>query len=157
MFFTSMLIFCYLHFSPLFEFIVSNCYSMSFLLIYLSFHFDSLVATLIPRIFSIFIQIPCIPTLIPRTRILFSFLAFPPLFSAFPSFCSPIPPFWNLQIACSVCNLEEFIVGKQLLWFKNEHYPLLLLHNPRHQINVYNIYDAISVITKKIFTFKCLK
>ena len=46
--------------------------------------------TLISHIFRISTQIPRIPTLILCTRILISFPAFPPLFSAFPSFRSPI-------------------------------------------------------------------
>ena len=37
---------------------------------------------------------------------------------------------------------------KTVALVQNEHSPLLLLHNPRHQINVYIIYDVISVITK---------
>ena len=51
------------------------------------------IATVILHIFRIFTQIPCIPRLILRTRIPILFLAFPPLFSACPSFLSPIPHF----------------------------------------------------------------
>ena len=36
------------------------------------------------------------------------------------------------------------------LWFKNEHYPLLLLHDLRHQIIAFIIWDVISDITKKL-------
>ena len=40
-----------------------HCYSMSFLLIYLSSTLIPCIAILIPHIFCIFIQIPCIPKL----------------------------------------------------------------------------------------------
>ena len=63
------------------------CYSTSFLPLYLS------IATLIPHIFWISTQIPSILTLICRSRISITFLTFLSLFSAFPSFRSPIPHF----------------------------------------------------------------
>ena len=66
------------------------------------------IATLIPHIFCISTQIPCIPRLILRIRIPILFLAFPPLFSAFPSFRSPIPHFgFNRQPA-------QFVFFKKL-------------------------------------------
>ena len=69
-------------------------FNLSFLLL---FHIISslipCIATLIPHIFRISTQIPRIPTLIFHTSIPFPFLVFPPLFSAFSSFRSPIPHF----------------------------------------------------------------
>ena len=70
-----------------------HCYSILFLSLYLNFHLDSLHRHPNSPHFCISIQIPCILTMIPRTRIPIPFLAFPPLFSAFSSCRSTIPQF----------------------------------------------------------------
>ena len=83
-------IYYYFDFSPLFEFIIFIA-----ILCHL-YRYTSVstlipcISTLIPHIFCISTQIPRIPTLIPHTHFSIPFLLFPPLFSTFPSFRSPI-------------------------------------------------------------------
>ena len=87
---TNVLTFYYFDLSPLFEFIISIAILCHF---YLCTYVSIYIATLIPLIFGISTHIICIPTLILRAHIPISFLAFPPLFSAFPSFRSQISQF----------------------------------------------------------------
>ena len=88
-----MLIFYYFDFSALFEFIISIAILSHFYRYTWVSTLTPCIATLIPHIFCFSTQIPRIPTLISRTRIPILFVVFLPLFSAFPSFRSPIPHF----------------------------------------------------------------
>ena len=103
----------------------SNCYSMSFLPLYLSFLLDSLHHH--PDSLTFF----RIPTLIPCTRIIIPFLAFPLLFSAFPSFRSPIP---ILVFTDSLPSLQFLrICFSKIVALVQKVTFLSLLHNPSHQ------------------------
>ena len=85
------------------------------------------IATLIPQIFCISTQIPHIPTLILRTRLPIPFLAFPPLFSALPSFRYPIPHLTFTDSLFSLYSLRIYfrktvalVQKRTLLFFATE-------------------------------------
>ena len=89
--------------------------------LYLSFHLDSLHRH-------------------PNSK---TFFVFPPRFAAFSKF--PILAFTVTLL--SLYSLRIYF-RKIVALVQNEHCPFLLLHDSRHQITIYIIYDVISVITK---------
>ena len=113
-----------------------------FLPLYLRFHLDSLHHHPDFPYFCISTQFPCIPTLILCTRIHISFLAFRPLFSAFPTFRSPIPHFpFNRQPAQFVFFLKLF--QENSCFSSKTNAPII----------IYIIYGVISVITKNYLPY----
>ena len=133
-----------------------RCYSMLFLPLYLRFHLDSCITTLIRDIFCISTQIPRIPTLILRT-------AFPSHSSHFhpysPHFPHSVLQFSILAFTDSLLSLYSLRIyfRKIVALVQKWTLPFLLLHNSRHQIIIYIIYEVISLSPKIIYLIEQVK
>ena len=123
------------------------------------------ISTTLPRFPPWF---PALPSWFP------TFFAFPPIFPKFPLwFSAPTfpshyshshPYFPHFSYSVPQFSILAFIDSLPVLWslriyfrkiiaLVQKHFPLLLLHNSRHQIIVYIIHEVISVITQNYLPY----